>query len=59
MQGLILHPQTLLGAEAIPLTSNIHYSDLRLSWYIDSYLSYAASTRRPDQTAAVFGYTAP
>ena len=58
VQGLILHPQTLLGAEAIPLTSNIHYSDLRLSWYIDSYLSYAASTRRPDQTAAVFGFQA-
>lgn len=55
VQALVLHPQTLLGAEAIPLTSNIHYSDLRLSWYIDSYISYAASTRRPDQTGVVLG----
>lgn len=56
-QALILHPHTLLGAEAIPLTSNIHYSDLRLAWYIDSYLSFAAAPRRPDQAGAVFSAT--
>lgn len=53
-KALVLHPNALLGAEAIPLTSNIHYSDLRLAWYIDSYLSFAAAPRRPDESGAVF-----
>lgn len=57
-KALILHPNSLIGAEAIPLTSNIHYNDLRLAWYIDSYLSFGAAPRRPDQTGAVFARAA-
>jgi hypothetical protein len=56
--GLLMHPETLLGAETIPLTSNVHWNPLRLSWYIDSYLSFAAAPRRPDMTGAVFTYDA-
>jgi len=56
--GLILHPDTLLGGETIPLTSNVYWSDLRLSWFIDSYLAFGAAPRRPDQTGAVFRYNA-
>ena len=54
--GLVMHPSTLLGGETIPLTSNVHYNDLRLAWYIDSYLSFGAAPRRPDQTGAVFKF---
>jgi len=54
--GLIMHPNSVLGAETIPLTSNVFYSDLRLSWYIDSYLAFGAAPRRPDQTGAVFTF---
>lgn len=56
--GLIMHPNSLLGGETIPLTSNIHYQDLRIAWYIDSYLAFGAAPRRPDQTGAVFAYDA-
>lgn len=54
--GLIMHPNSLLGGETIPLTSNVHYNDLRLSWFIDSYLAFGAAPRRPDQTGAVFAF---
>lgn len=56
--GLVLHPDSLLGGETIPLTSNVHYNDLRLSWFIDSYLSFGAAPRRPDHTGAAFIYSA-
>lgn len=56
--GLIMHPNSLLGGETIPITSNVHYNDLRLSWFIDSYLAFGASPRRPDQTGAVFAFDA-
>ena len=56
--GLIMHPNSLLGGETIPLTSNVHYNDLRLSWFIDSYLAFGAAPRRPDQTGAVFAFHA-
>lgn len=57
-KGLILHPNSLLGGETIPLTSNVHYNELRLSWFIDSYLAFGAAPRRPDQTGAVFAFDA-
>ncbi|WFG40837.1 major head protein [Paracoccus phage ParKuw1] len=56
--GLVMHPNSVLGGETIPLTSNVHYNDLRLSWYIDSYLAFGAAARRPDQTGAVFSFDA-
>lgn len=52
--GLVMHPNSLLGGETIPLTSDVHYNKMRLAWYIDSYLAFGASPRRPDQTGAVF-----
>lgn len=56
--GLIMHPNSILGGETIPLTSNVHYNELRLSWFIDSYLAFGAAPRRPDQTGAVFSLDA-
>jgi hypothetical protein len=56
--GLIMHPNSLLGGETIPLTSNVHYNDLRLSWFIDTYLAFGAAPRRADQTGAVFSLDA-
>jgi len=52
--GLVMHPNSILGGETVPLTSNVHYNDLRLSWFIDSYLAFGAAPRRPEQTGAVF-----
>lgn len=54
--ALIMHPDTLLGGETIPLTSNIYWEDAELSWFIDSYLAFGAAPRRPDQTGAVFTF---
>ena len=52
--GLIMHPNSLLGGETIPLTSDVHYEKTRFSWFIDSYLAFGAAPRRPDCTGAVF-----
>ena len=54
--GLVMHPNSVLGGETIPLTSDVHYEKLELSWFIDSYLAFGAAPRRPDQTGAVFKF---
>lgn len=56
--ALVLHPETLLGAETIPLTSDVFYNNMRHSWYVDSYIMFAAATRRADQAGVVFAYDA-
>lgn len=47
-KAVILHPQSLLAGETIPLQSKIHYSDVELQWFVDSYMSFGVSNRRPD-----------
>lgn len=56
--GLVMHPDSVLGGETIPLTSDVHYHKPRLSWFIDSYLAFGAAPRRGDQTGAVFSLDA-
>jgi len=56
--GLVMHPNSILGGETLPLTSDVHYEKLELSWFIDSYLAFGAAPRRPDQTGAVFKFNA-
>jgi len=56
--GLIMHPNSVLGGETLPLTSDVHYEKLELSRFIDSYLAFGAAPRRPDQTGAVFKFHA-
>ena len=56
--AVILHPRSLLAGETIPLTSKIHYSDVELQWFIDSYMAFAVTVNRPDVCGAVFKYSA-
>ena len=57
-KAVIMHPKSLLAAEAIPLTSDIWYDKDRLSWFIDSYLSYSVAVNRPDVCGGVFAFGA-
>lgn len=54
--AVIMHPQSLLAGETIPLTSKVHYSDTELQWFIDSYTAFGVSNRRPDVCGAVFSF---
>lgn len=56
--AVLIHPKSLLAGETIPLTSKIHYSDVELQWFIDSYLAFAVTVNRPDVCGAVFKYSA-
>ena len=47
-------PKALLGGEAIPLTSKVHYSDVELQWFVDSYLSFAVTPNRAEMAGAIF-----
>lgn len=51
--AVVIHPDTLLAGETIPLTSNVHWSETELQWFIDSYLSFGMSNRRPDGAGVV------
>lgn len=51
--AVILHPQSLLAGETIPLTSKIFWSDIEKQWFIDSWLSFGVSNRRPDVSGVV------
>jgi hypothetical protein len=53
-QAVILHPQSLLAGETIPLTSNIFWSDVEKQWFIDAWMAFGVSNRRPDVCGAVF-----
>ena len=56
--AVILHPRSLLAGETIPLTSKIHYSDVELQFFIDSYLAFGVTVNRPDVCGAVYKYSA-
>lgn len=51
--AVVMHPMSLLAGETIPMTSKIHYSDIELQWFIDSFMSYGVSNRRPDVCGVV------
>lgn len=46
--AIVMMPKALLSGELIPLTSKVHYSDIELQWFIDSYLSYAVTPNRAE-----------
>ena len=51
--AIVMLPKALLSGELIPLTSKVHYSDIELQWFIDSYLSYAVTPNRAEHCAVV------
>jgi len=46
--AVILHPKSLLAGETVPLTSDVWYNKEELQWFIDSYLAFGVSVKRPD-----------
>lgn len=52
--AVLMHPRSLLAGETIPLTSDIFFSKEEKQWFIDSWLSFAVTTNRPDLCGAVF-----
>lgn len=52
--AVIIHPRSFLAGETIPLTSNVFFSDIEKTWFIDSWLSFGVAVNRPDLCGAVF-----
>jgi hypothetical protein len=50
----VLHPKSLLSGETIPLTSDVFFSKEEKQWFIDSFLAFGVSNRRPDLCGSVF-----
>lgn len=51
--AIIMQPQSLLAAEALPLNSDIWYNREEKQWFIDSSLAFGVTNRRPDLCAVV------
>lgn len=54
--AVLITPKALLAGETIPLTSKVHYSDVELQWFIDSYVAFAATPNRAEVAAAIYKY---
>lgn len=53
---LLLMPKALLAGETIPLTSKVHWSDIELQWFIDSYLAYGVTPNRAEMAGGIYRY---
>lgn len=53
-KAVIMHPMSLLAGETIPMTTNIHWNETELQWFIDAYMAFGVSNRRPDVCGTVF-----
>lgn len=51
--AIVTHPQSLLVGETIPLTSDVWFFNIDRNWYIDSFIAFGASPRRPDVSGVV------
>lgn len=51
--AVIMHPQSLLAGETIPLTSDVFFSKTEKQWFIDSFMAFGVSNRRPDVCGTV------
>lgn len=52
--AVIIHPNSFLAGETIPLTSDVFFSKEEKTWYIDAWLSFGVAVNRPDLCGAVF-----
>ena len=52
--AVIIHPRSFLAGETIPLSSNVFFSDIEKTWFIDSWLAFGVAVNRPDLCGAVF-----
>ena len=51
--AVVMHPQSLLAGETIGMTSEVFYSQVEKQWFIDSYMAFGVSPRRPDVLGVV------
>lgn len=51
--AVLLSPEALMAGETIPLTANVHYSDIYLQWFIDAYTSFAVGPDRAEFAAVI------
>lgn len=56
--AIVMLPKALLAGELIPLTSNVHYNETELQWFIDSYLSYGVTANRAECCGVLLKKTA-
>lgn len=56
--GLFCMAESIMVAQSIPLTSDVHWDKRLLCWFIDSYLAFGAAPDRPDKTAVLRKYRA-
>lgn len=52
--AVLLHPNSLLAGETIPLQSDVFFDKVERQWFIDSFMAFGVSNRRPDLCGAVF-----
>ena len=53
----IMHPESILAGETIPMQSDVFYSDEEKQWFIDSFAAYGAAFNLPEASGAVFKTT--
>lgn len=51
--AIVMHPQSLLAGETIPMTSDVFFSKVERQWFIDSFMAFGVSNRRPDVCGVV------
>lgn len=51
--ALAFSDRALLCGQTIPLTSKVHWSDVDLVWYVDSYAAYGMTPNRPEFAGVV------
>lgn len=51
--ALILHPKSLLAGETISKSSDVFFDKVERQWFIDSFLAFGVSVRRPEVCGAV------
>lgn len=51
--AVIMHPMSLLAGETIPMTSDVFFSKVERQWFIDSFMAFGVSNRRPDVCGVV------
>ena len=51
--AIVTNPMALLVGETIPLTSDVWFDKISRTWFIDSFIAFGASPRRPDVSGIV------
>jgi len=54
--AVIMHPNSLFAGETIPLQSDIWFNREEKQWFIDSFIAFAVTVRRPDVCGRVLRF---